>query len=213
MFCNFRSNTHLFPIIPGTIKLADFGASRKLHDLSLPDGGEGGQSATGSGAPLTGGDKRSPAASYQLRGTPYFMAPEVITGQRQGFEADVWSMGGTVLNMATGQPPWKHVGADNAASLLLHIATSNESPRIPESDNLAEGGVDPDLRSFLRNCFRRDPFARPSIAELLEHPFLCPAAANPSPNNRLSMGGACTGTVNSLFKVVYSLLGLRIIAF
>ena len=129
------------------------------------------------------------------------MAPEVITGQRQGFEADVWSMGGTVLNMATGQPPWKHVGADNAASLLLHIATSNESPRIPESDNLAEGGVDPDLRSFLRNCFRRDPFARPSIAELLEHPFLCPAAANPSPNNRLSMGGACTGTIKRLFKV------------
>jgi serine/threonine protein kinase len=60
------------------IKLADFGASKRLTNASLVDG---------------------------LKGTPHWMAPEVIRAQQttEGwFKADVWSVGCTVLEMATG---------------------------------------------------------------------------------------------------------------
>ncbi|RDX94720.1 Mitogen-activated protein kinase kinase kinase 3 [Mucuna pruriens] len=67
----------------GCIKLADFGASKQVVEL-----------ATISGAKSMKG------------GTPYWMAPEVILQTGHSFSADIWSVGCTVIEMATGKPPW-----------------------------------------------------------------------------------------------------------
>ena len=63
----------------GVCKLADFGASKLLqHDLlSATDG------------------------CRSLRGTPYWMAPEVIRQTGHGKPADVWSLGCTMIEMLT----------------------------------------------------------------------------------------------------------------
>ena len=63
----------------GTVKLADFGASKKIEDLAT----------VGSGC-------------KSIRGTPYWMAPEVIKQTGHGRPADIWSVGCTVIEMATG---------------------------------------------------------------------------------------------------------------
>lgn len=135
--------------INGTCKVADFGASSSLADLS----------------------KERPT----LQGTPYWMAPEVIRQQGYGRKVDIWSVGCTVLEMCTGRPPWSEFQSHTAA--LMHIASATEPPALPES--LSEEGKD-----FVLKCLDRNPARRPTVIQLLEHPFVsgvkCPGSAPPS---------------------------------
>ncbi|KAJ8554587.1 hypothetical protein K7X08_035688 [Anisodus acutangulus] len=98
-----------------------------------------------------------------IGGTPIFMAPEVARGEEQGCPADIWALGCTIIEMATGGSPWTNV--TNAASLLYGIAFCGQSPEIPKLLSLQ-------AKDLLRKCLRRDPRDRWTAKELLKHPFL-----------------------------------------
>ena len=132
----------------GNVKLCDFGASKRV-------------AKTMNGATINGDN-------ITLRGTPYFMAPEVITQSGHGSKADVWGVGCTVLQMASGLPPWKSMNFGNISALMYHIANTNEAPPMPDD-------ISPELRSLLNVCFIRNPDQRPRIEELQRHPFILSA--------------------------------------
>lgn len=98
-----------------------------------------------------------------LKGTLLWMAPEVICQTKYGKKADIWSLGCTLLEMATGLPPWGKL--ENQMEAILKIGKSNENPEIPSY-------LDEDLIDFLNICFIRNPKERPSAKELKEHKFL-----------------------------------------
>jgi serine/threonine protein kinase len=105
-----------------------------------------------------------------LAGTPYFIAPEVIT-QDAGydpFKADVWSAGCTVAEMITGRLPW--TTSNNVMQIMNKIALSSGWPDAIPRDAASLGSED--AVAFLELCFCRDANARPSVSELLMHPFL-----------------------------------------
>ncbi|PHT99400.1 hypothetical protein BC332_31595 [Capsicum chinense] len=106
---------------------------------------------------------RDVGAKEPIGGTPMFMAPEVARGGEQGRPGDIWSLGCTIIEMATGRSAWTN--ATNAASLLYQIAFSGESPEIPKFLSL-------EARDFLSKCLRRDPKERWTAKQLLKHPFL-----------------------------------------
>ncbi|KAJ0021337.1 hypothetical protein Pint_32518 [Pistacia integerrima] len=89
------------------------------------------------------------------------MAPEVVRGEYQGPESDVWSLGCTIIEMVTGRPAWEDFGADT----LTRIGFSKELPVFPVQ--LSELG-----RDFVEKCLRREPSERWSCDQLLQHPFL-----------------------------------------
>ena len=98
-----------------------------------------------------------------LKGTPYWMAPEVIMQTGHGRSADIWSVGCTVIEMITGKPPFSEFPTQ--VSVLFHIANTQDPPTIPE-------GVTEDCQDFLLLCFKRNPKERPTAATLLKHRFV-----------------------------------------
>ncbi|XP_074309018.1 mitogen-activated protein kinase kinase kinase 3-like [Silene latifolia] len=120
----------------GEIKLADFGMAKHITSC---------------------------AAVLSFRGSPYWMAPEVVMNKNgYSLEVDIWSLGCTILEMAMAKPPWSQY---EGVAAIFKIGNSKDIPVIPDflSDN---------AKSFLNLCLQRDPSKRPSASYLLEHPFV-----------------------------------------
>ncbi|GHB22026.1 serine/threonine-protein kinase [Streptomyces chryseus] len=92
-----------------------------------------------------------------LVGSPGFMAPEQVRGERITPACDVFCLGSVLAYAATGRLPFGT--ADSGVHALMYrIAT--ESPTL---DGIPEG-----LQDLIGSCLRKDPAARPSLDELLE---------------------------------------------
>lgn len=104
--------------------------------------------------------------SHALTGTPMYMSPETIKGDRSGrFGAmDIWSLGCCIMEMTTGRRPWSNL--DNEFAVMYHIAAGH-LPQMPTKSELSEQGLE-----FLKKCFCIDPSRRPSAVELLQDPWI-----------------------------------------
>ncbi|GAA0141030.1 non-receptor serine/threonine protein kinase [Lithospermum erythrorhizon] len=112
-------------------------------------------------------------SALSFKGSPYWMAPEVVMNTNgYNLQVDIWSLGCTVLEMATSKPPWSQF---EGVAAIFKIGNSRELPDIPNH-------LSANAKSFIRLCLQREPVARPSASQLLEHPFVKDQSAGRSSN-------------------------------
>ncbi|XP_071137329.1 dual specificity protein kinase TTK-like isoform X1 [Mytilus edulis] len=136
-----------FIIIGGALKLIDFGIAKSVQP-----------------------DKTSVLTEMQV-GTLNYMSPESIADYgldekpmyKIGVKSDVWSLGCILYNMVYGFTPFQRINKQFAK--LQAITNSSYVIHFPEIE-------DKRLLDVMKKCLIRDPKVRPSIEDLLHHPYL-----------------------------------------
>eukprot|EP01134_Creolimax_fragrantissima_P007916 CFRG7916T1 len=99
-------------------------------------------------------------------GTPYWMAPELITAMEEGMydsKVDIWSLGISTLELAHKQVPLLHM---NAMSALYHIPDA-DSPGLENPEQWSR-----ELNAFVTASLNKTPVHRPDANTLLStHPL------------------------------------------
>ncbi|KAL5266115.1 hypothetical protein ACHWQZ_G006686 [Mnemiopsis leidyi] len=135
---DIKPDNILIDMYRGTLKISDFGTSKRIQGLCQK--------------------------MVNLKGTPQFMAPEVIRAGSRGYgpPADIWSLGCSVLEMATGKTPHHELRSEYQVYYKIGKCIS---PALPDD-------VSQELVDFLKSCFIPDEEKRPTAQQLLESTFI-----------------------------------------
>ncbi|MFE0105933.1 protein kinase [Streptomyces sp. NPDC059009] len=90
-------------------------------------------------------------------GSPGFMSPEQVRGERAGVKSDVFTLGCVLTYAATGQLPFGQ-GASNQHAVMFQIVEGE-----PDLTRIK----DAPLRAFIARCLTKDIDERPGVDELL----------------------------------------------
>nr|AGM32441.1 CAMK family protein kinase [Coptotermes formosanus] len=104
-------------------------------------------------------------------GTPGYLSPELVGGGSQGhsYSVDIWALGVCTFLMLTGTQPFQ--AADKKQTFQR---ISNVDYRWPDACNVSDNA-----RNFVDSIMQKDPMLRPSISQLMQHPFLTPGRTMP----------------------------------
>jgi fused-like protein len=118
----------------GLVKLCDFGFARAMSSNTIV---------------LT-----------SIKGTPLYMAPELVQELPYNHTADLWSLGVILYELFVGQPPFYTTSIYSLINLIV-----KEPVKYTEH-------MSPDFKSFLQGLLNKAPAERLAWPHLLNHPFV-----------------------------------------
>ncbi|CAH1280049.1 unnamed protein product [Diabrotica balteata] len=95
-----------------------------------------------------------------IKGTPLYMAPELIDEQPYDYTADLWSLGCIIYELLMGTPPF-------CTPSILHLIRLIRHEQIQWPTFLSDSCI-----SFLKGLLQKNPSKRLKWDEILDHPFV-----------------------------------------
>ncbi|CAL7950801.1 unnamed protein product [Xylocopa violacea] len=95
-----------------------------------------------------------------IKGTPLYMAPELIEERPYDHNADLWSLGCIVYELVVGSPPFQ-------TTSILHLVRLIRFEAIKWPDYISQT-----CKNFLQGLLQKDPSQRLTWPALLDHPFV-----------------------------------------
>lgn len=125
----------------GQIKLCDFGFAKKM----------------------------SAATNFlkSIKGTPLYIAPEILQHRNYSHKVDVWSLGIILFQLATGKTPFYATTVQQLQPKILH-----ESVKFPSN-------MSPVLRDLIDGMLQKKDTKRLDWAQVSAHPFFQQEAPKP----------------------------------
>mmetsp|Transcript_16029 Transcript_16029/g.37799 ORF Transcript_16029/g.37799 Transcript_16029/m.37799 type:complete len:291 (+) Transcript_16029:18-890(+) len=126
----------------GRVKISDFGLSTKLANTLAP--------------------------ALTWVGSTTYMSPERISGLQYTWNSDVWSLGISLVECATGIFPYHDNSQEQRLELvdLLDKIVDDDPPSLPPQS------FSPEFCDFVAQCLRKKSDTRPMAEMLLGHPFV-----------------------------------------
>ncbi|KAM7103493.1 serine/threonine-protein kinase ULK3 isoform 5-T7 [Ciconia maguari] len=100
---------------------------------------------------------------HVLRGSPLYMAPEMVCRQQYDARVDLWSVGVILYEALFGRPPF----ASRSFAELEEKIRSDRAVELPSRPLLS-----PACRDLLGQLLERDPLKRISFERFFAHPFV-----------------------------------------
>ncbi|GAA5844905.1 hypothetical protein JCM9279_000040 [Rhodotorula babjevae] len=132
----------------GMCKISDFGTSKKSGDIYQNN------------------------ENMSMQGSIFWMAPEVIHNNKQGYsaKADIWSLGCICIEMLAGSRPWEGEGFMSA---MFKLGAERMRPPLPPDVQISD-----EAEQFVSACLQIEPDARPTAVEAKHDSFLTSLGAN-----------------------------------
>ncbi|MCL4143485.1 UNVERIFIED_CONTAM: hypothetical protein GTU68_031183, partial [Idotea baltica] len=111
--------------------------------------------------------------SILIKGSPLYMAPEIVLKNEYDARADIWSVGVILYECLFGKAPY----SSSSFEELMNKIKLDKPIEIPSNAKIS-----PDCRDFLCRCLERDLSKRLDFNSFFQHPFVDLKHA-PSPNS------------------------------
>jgi fused-like protein len=105
-----------------------------------------------------------------VKGTPLYMAPELVQEQPYNHTADLWSLGVILYELFVGTPPFYTNSLYSLINLII-----NDTVKYPDS-------MSPVFKSFLQGLLQKNPSKRLEWPALLDHPFVASSGLSLKPS-------------------------------
>ena len=102
-----------------------------------------------------------------IKGSPYWMSPQVIQKENYDSKTDIWSLGITCIELTQGEPPFSDLNPNEVMDFI-----GNKKFIFDDFFQKKKSNYSKEFINFVSKCLKINPEKRANAKELIKHEFI-----------------------------------------